>query len=287
MKKKFFLAGLITLTLMSGSVLNAQVSIGTDEVPVAGALLQLKDVAGVADDGANAHKGMAYPRVSLSDYDNLFPMFLSDPNNPASGANAEYAAGKAALDASHTGLTVYNTNDAAPLMKGLYTWTGSKWMLAGNVEGDDEANQFMQWDGDKWVLTSVTDVNPVNRLIIPLDSIQITTESWMYNGTIRFSVPDAALDDFSILSIIPIVESSDQAGISSDFVAKNLTLATAVRRDADDTSVVRWKLRVTNDNQYDDGNEFAKIDAIYVNYTTSGGEFAEDGTITKRPIDGF
>jgi hypothetical protein len=113
--------------------LHAQVSIGTTEVPAAGALLQVKEKTGVADDGANAYHGVSLPRVTLTDKGNLYPMFLLDETNPASGPNADYSANKATLDKTHTGLVVYNTGGTI-LPKGLACWTGTVWEELSVVE---------------------------------------------------------------------------------------------------------------------------------------------------------
>jgi hypothetical protein len=114
--------------------LSAQVTIGSLEQPAAGASLQLKEISGVTDDSPDAYKGLAMPRVNLTDVNNLYPMLLADPANPVSGSNASYAADKPALDKLHTGLIVYNSNDAAPFKKGLYVWSGSKWEPAGSTD---------------------------------------------------------------------------------------------------------------------------------------------------------
>lgn len=115
--------------LMSTVNLNAQVTIGCDEAPVSGSLLQIKEVDDVATDAVNAHRGLALPRVALSDKNQLYPMFLKDPDNPASGPNAEYAANKAVLDKTHTGLIVYNIteNESKELCVGLNQWDGEQW----------------------------------------------------------------------------------------------------------------------------------------------------------------
>ena len=115
--------------ILTVSTMNAQVAIGILEDPEAGTLLQLKDVAGVTDDGVNAHKGLALPRVALSDKNELYPMFLANPDNPASGPNAAYSANKAGLDKILTGLIVYNLveDDDKELCLGLNQWTGEEW----------------------------------------------------------------------------------------------------------------------------------------------------------------
>ncbi|GHT59826.1 hypothetical protein AGMMS50239_07360 [Bacteroidia bacterium] len=114
--------------------LSAQVTIGLSEIPAAGALLQLKEISGITDDSPDAYKGLAMPRVHLTDENNLYPMFLADPANPVSGPNTDYTADKSALDKLHTGLIVYNSNDASPFKKGLYVWSGSKWEPAGSAD---------------------------------------------------------------------------------------------------------------------------------------------------------
>lgn len=108
---------------------HAQVTIGAGEQPVSGALLQLKDKENVTDSSSNASKGLALPRVTLSDKHELYPMFLQNPGNPASGPNSDYTANKSTLDKSHTGLIVYNLveDDDKELCLGLNQWDGKKW----------------------------------------------------------------------------------------------------------------------------------------------------------------
>ena len=107
----------------------AQVTIGTGEEPDKGALLQLKNKDKISDNSANATKGLMMPRVNLSEKDQLFPMFLNDPDNPASGANTDYATNKNLLDKSHTGLIVYNLKEDndKELCLGLNQWNGKEW----------------------------------------------------------------------------------------------------------------------------------------------------------------
>jgi len=113
MKKFFLVAGIFAL--MSITTLNAQVTIGINSTPLKGTLLELKE-SDVADDGANSTKGMMYPRVALSDPNNLAPMLegtdLTDANK------LQYA-----------GLTVYNVTEDVNFQKGLYVWDGAKWNL--------------------------------------------------------------------------------------------------------------------------------------------------------------
>ncbi|MFT4222014.1 MAG: hypothetical protein QM631_03515, partial [Dysgonomonas sp.] len=121
---------LIALLILYGINLSSQVTIGMGEAPIDGALLQLKE-SKVADDGANATKGFGFPRVELTDGKNLYPMFY---DNSTSGPTSDYqGTGKDALDKTHTGLVVYNTNNASPFQKGLYIWDGSLWTPVGGT----------------------------------------------------------------------------------------------------------------------------------------------------------
>ncbi|MDR0429674.1 MAG: hypothetical protein LBH58_04255 [Tannerellaceae bacterium] len=121
--------------------MHAQVTIGSKEIPVAGALLQLKSKEQVSDSTSNSHKGLALPRVTLSDKRELYPMFLTNPDNPASGPNNDYRANKANIDKAHTGLIVYNlvADDEKELCKGLSQWDGKQWICfeqqMGNAVG--------------------------------------------------------------------------------------------------------------------------------------------------------
>ncbi|GHV07553.1 hypothetical protein FACS1894160_0330 [Bacteroidia bacterium] len=129
-----FFIKIILFFLLPVTELSAQITIGSSEEPVAGASLQLKEISGVTDDSPDAYKGLAMPRVHLTDENNLYPMFLDNTADPASGPNASYAADKSTLDKLHTGLIVYNSNDAALFKKGLYVWSGSKWEPAGSAD---------------------------------------------------------------------------------------------------------------------------------------------------------
>jgi hypothetical protein len=121
---------LLLLGAFPVSQLQAQVTIGSQEAPVTGSVLQLKEKVNVTDNGANAYKGFALPRVTLSDKHQLFPMFLQDCTNAASGPNSYYTANKAILDKTHTGLIVYNLveDDDKELCLGLNQWDGEQWI---------------------------------------------------------------------------------------------------------------------------------------------------------------
>lgn len=117
---------LILLTACIGTTY-AQVTIGSGLEPVQGALLDLKE----KDDpsgGVTSEKGLNLSRVRLTDRNNLYPMFETAPGSGI--ANSDYNASdkKAAQDAIHTGLTVYNVNEANDFVKCVYVWVGNKWV---------------------------------------------------------------------------------------------------------------------------------------------------------------
>lgn len=95
----------------------SQVTIGSDEAPPDGAVLQLKNIAGVTNGEANATKGLMLPRVKL---------IAASGTNMASTINGATGTYDPTL---HIGLVVYNiNNDACPMVKsGPYIWNGENW----------------------------------------------------------------------------------------------------------------------------------------------------------------
>lgn len=111
------------LLLSYGTKIYAQVTIGTGEVPVAGALLQVKNIENIGGGLQNADKGVALPRVNLTDVNMLYPMF-------------KVGYKKEDIDAAHTGLIVFNTNATLPdsYGMGLYVWNGKSWRAMTGLE---------------------------------------------------------------------------------------------------------------------------------------------------------
>lgn len=114
-KNKFYL--IVIYILLSITLAEAQVTIGSNGIPLQGALLQLKENENL---GANASKGLLLPRVSLID--------------PYS---VEVLSGAVQTDASeYIGTTIYNAtetdNACATITKGLFVWNGSSWVGLGN-----------------------------------------------------------------------------------------------------------------------------------------------------------
>lgn len=130
MKKKLNVIFTILLfSLFVSQSARAQVTVGIGEGPEKGTLLQLKEKENITDDTKNSYRGLGLPRVTLSKKDQLYPMFLLDPDNSSSGANSEYLADKAGIDKRHTGLIVYNLveDDTEELCIGLNQWDGEEW----------------------------------------------------------------------------------------------------------------------------------------------------------------
>jgi len=71
MNNKLLILALLTLANILG---HSQVSIGINEAPVDGALLQLKNIPNVIDGSANSTKGMMLPRVQLTSMETLSPI---------------------------------------------------------------------------------------------------------------------------------------------------------------------------------------------------------------------
>jgi hypothetical protein len=115
-----FIAGLLVIV----SAAEAQVTIGSGVEPLDGALLDLKQ-DGPDPENITSKKGMLYPRVKLTDKDNLFPMFEDDKN----GGYKQKV--KADEDRNHTGLVVYNITDDKTIIEGflpgLHMWDGKTW----------------------------------------------------------------------------------------------------------------------------------------------------------------
>lgn len=99
--------------------LNAQTTIGSDEAPVSGALLQLKNIRGVTDGSPNATKGLGLPRIQLSKTDDLSDLL------PANAMTGNYKA-------DHAGLMVYNITEGCanghPFDPGIFIWDSESWI---------------------------------------------------------------------------------------------------------------------------------------------------------------
>lgn len=135
MSTKLLKFALCLVFLISGIHLSAQVTIGSGIDPKQGALLDLKEKTPTQPDldNSTSNKGLALPRVNLSEKYNLFPMYLTDPSLPydasTNPATAGYTSDKTTLDKAYAGLIVYNLveDDAKELCLGLNQWDGEQW----------------------------------------------------------------------------------------------------------------------------------------------------------------
>ncbi|MFV0472224.1 MAG: hypothetical protein ACK5L7_09380 [Paludibacteraceae bacterium] len=133
---KLFIVIVSFLLLMP---IRAQVTIGSNETPVHGALLQIKNKANVTDDGENSTGGVGFPRVKLEQRNQLYPMYKG---------NTDYSTNKATIDKQLAGLTVYNTfqsgetetDDNLKFRKGLFVWTGVRWESVGISQVENGLN---------------------------------------------------------------------------------------------------------------------------------------------------
>lgn len=103
----------VSMLVFSITKFSAQVTIGSPEKTISGALLQLKNQQELSPGAVNATKGLGMPRVALNTVDKLYPMF---PNGYNSTENE-----------AHIGLIVYNTMEGNGFCPGLYVWDGGKW----------------------------------------------------------------------------------------------------------------------------------------------------------------
>lgn len=144
---KFIKAALLAFLLVGGLSAYSQegVTIGSNEAPESGALLQVKNLNGVTNDASNSTKGFAFPRVTLTHKNDLRPMLPS--------------AASAAQKATHTGLVVYNTSTATAaddpdftFKKGLYLWNGTQWGSVASPEIENGLSQtnlgVLRWGGE-------------------------------------------------------------------------------------------------------------------------------------------
>lgn len=113
MRKIFILTFFILVNIFTG---NSQVTIGSIEKPIQGALLQVKNIDGVTDGSVNSTKGMLMPRVTLQGFELLEPLVATTNSSKN----------------LHIGTLVYNVTDSGWFVPGLYVWNGLCWI---NLEG--------------------------------------------------------------------------------------------------------------------------------------------------------
>lgn len=171
--KKLNLILLLTLFSVYG---NTQVTIGSNQPPNLGALLDLKQET-------TTTKGLGLPRVYLSGLTNI--------TDDISGVNNSNKA-------DHTGLVVYNTNDCIGNSgKGLYAWDGEIWILIGpsrtdqtafnpstGILSDFEGNTYTtsMYGAKRWMTQNLRSVFKADG--IPIDEANgIKINPGLYSGT--------------------------------------------------------------------------------------------------------
>lgn len=125
MKLKIQILLLFSLVL-SVTIVNAQVTVGRDDSPVEGALLDLKEDASTSM--VTARKGLGMPRVGLKSLTIVSPE--TSLASTVEGATGDWD------PATHVGLMVYNTNEdlcitPEPMYKGIYVWNETEWVYIG------------------------------------------------------------------------------------------------------------------------------------------------------------
>ncbi|MDR1561725.1 MAG: hypothetical protein LBS54_01390 [Dysgonamonadaceae bacterium] len=117
--KKYFLSAVIIIA-SNFTCAMAQVTVGSTEQSVNGALLQVKTIPDAASaGGANADRGLSLPRVALVSDTLLSPMYEVEVAKTLSEA----------VRLAHKGLTVFNVtdNENNNLAPGIYYWDSEKW----------------------------------------------------------------------------------------------------------------------------------------------------------------
>lgn len=113
---------LLCYILLSGNIMG-QVTIGLDEKPIQGALLQLKNQLNIQGSNANSTKGLGLPVVELT---NIKPITEEELAKSIGNTTGSYDLN------DHTGLLVYNITQSVPkqcalIPEGLYVWNGKEW----------------------------------------------------------------------------------------------------------------------------------------------------------------
>lgn len=133
MNHLFHIALIILIkTLLSTVTVKAQVTIGSNNPPNKGAILDLKeyDDATARSGGRNAEKGLMMPRIRLSNLRSMVDLSISEN---------EYT--------EHTGLMIYNLNECLDYgvtnSKGIYVWEGSRWTRLSKKSQSPEVFEFV------------------------------------------------------------------------------------------------------------------------------------------------
>lgn len=247
------------LALFFSANIFGQVTIGCNEVPANGALLDLKeyDDAIAEGGGRDAQKGLLLPRVELVSITNLFPMYVQ-------GSPDYTGENKIITDRDHTGLLVYNTNKNLPDGDGtgLYTWDGEKWLpLLSKSIIISQSRIFL------------SPVNPIKAAILTTEPMK--QEWYAVPNTTTCASLNIAKETTS--STLTFTAGSTPGNTTYTFGLDNSTKTTDIEVCNLDLTLGRTELKVAGDVQTDystqtvsaiggDNNWFVK------SYTTTSGK---------------
>lgn len=240
----------------------AQVTIGSDEAPVKGAALQIKDRNGVLDEAENSSRGVIFPRVRLSQKDMLYPMFLQADGVTAT-TDYTSTADILAMNKSHAGMIVYNTYESLPSVtnpklkfkKGLYVWTGTEW---GSVATSEVKNGLSVDDVDGKIMLggkltdSTTIVVDAKDLVFDLKNIPDKTDKGLIikgletQSNSRAVVVDINTGKIGKSAVIPASLAFFQSGDENRTLTINTGAPQIVAWDIDDPECRSGKDWVTN-----------------------------------------
>ncbi|MBK5721985.1 hypothetical protein JGH11_13990 [Dysgonomonas sp. Marseille-P4677] len=198
MKRQNCFIILLVLYCLPFTGIYAQVTIGSGLAPNKGSILDLKEYKSVDSNKTTATKGLMLPRVELTDFTNLYPMFLEDNDYKENNAGK-----KDSEDALHTGLTVYNISKdyCKEVYPGVYVWNGQEWILVGEYPFPAEVDMLVD-DRDpanvqKYRIGKFGDAG-----WWMLENLRATT--WPKNSTEGVDVGDLVLEKPVTVSIDPV-----------------------------------------------------------------------------------
>lgn len=134
----------LVATLSLSININAQVTIGSDQRPNSGALLDLKQ-----ESDGSSFKGLGLPRVILKSYG--IPKDETSLSSTIKDATGEWDREE------HIGLMVYNVSeydicDSYTMRPGPYVWDGDKWQYLNKIERVPEVGEYVDpRDGERYL----------------------------------------------------------------------------------------------------------------------------------------
>lgn len=231
MNKKIVLSILFSVAIVSVS---AQVTIGSDVMPIEGALLDIKQQVANTSTNVTATKGVIFPRVQLSAKGSLSPLAADNVTNHR----------------THIGTVVYNlkavegSGSVAALQIGLNVWDGSQWqsykkqrsvllpnffylpqfeLPLGTLSGatktfnlyDEYKRQFspnptnpkfFSSGGNTVQIPGVYSVNDLIYAVLHYDSSIISVTQIDTDGTLHYTVNNTAPTTLSYITVVCIVK---------------------------------------------------------------------------------